>query len=363
MVAVYFRRAYMLWAVFASCAPLAAACSALTSLDGLSGGGGAFERDAATVGGDGAGDSFSDGGPVGDDEGTDAGLGPGADAGHGDASLDASGNSPDVGAPIVCGDGGLVCNGACIDPASDPKNCNGCGNVCSSGLCGTSLAASMTSSPAGWLFNGTAVYNSFAPSAQLTAAGVTDQAGTFVYANAVKVDSMTVQFEFRIGLEGGTRSDGMGFMIEQSGATAVGGIGSSLGMAGLTGFGVELDIYDNAICGDTSGDHVGVDDLAICDQSEGTPTSLSEVDVTSTVDLGDTHWHTAIVAIDAGAVTLTIDGNVALTDVPLTGFQATAPYYIGFAGATGGLVLPDGGGGYRQEVKNVLVTFATARCL
>jgi hypothetical protein len=40
------------------------------------------------------------------------------------------------------------------------------------------------------------------------------------------------------------------------------------------------------------------------------------------------------------------------------------PYYFGFAGGTGGLVPADGGsGGYRQEVKNIVVTFPTPRCL
>ena len=52
-----------------------------------------------------------------------------------------------------------------------------------------------------------------------------------------------------------------------------------------------------------------------------------------------------------------------LSNVPLTGLASGATYYIGFAGGTGGLELPDGGGGYRQEVKGVLVTFVTPRCL
>jgi hypothetical protein len=134
-------------------------------------------------------------------------------------------------------------------------------------------------------------------------------------------------------------------------------------MTGLTGFGVELDIYDNAACGDTSDDHVGIDDLSTCTQVAGMPTSLSEVDVSGSVDLADTHWHSADIAIASGSVTVTIDGKAVVADVPLTGFVTGAPYYVGFAGATGGLVLPDGGGGFRQEVKDVTITFPTPRCL
>ena len=342
-----FQRARLGWAFFASCAPLATACSIFTSLNGLTGGSADAGLDAASAGDDGGVDAFD-----------------GSVVGASDAASDAPGVPSDAVAPISCGDAGIVCDGACIDPTSDPLNCNGCGNVCASGICGATLAASMASLPSGWMFNGSATYNSFAPSAELTLPGVLDQAGTFVYANPVQVDAMDVQFEFRIGLNGGTRSDGMGFMLEQSGPSAVGGTGGSLGMAGLSGFGVELDIFDNDVCGDTSNNHVGVDDLTICNAGAGTPTSLAEVDLaTATLDLGDAHWHAADIAIASGAVTLTIDGTVLLTSVPLTGLNAGAPYYLGFAGATGGLVAGDAGGGYRQEVKDVVIAFPTARCL
>ena len=58
-----------------------------------------------------------------------------------------------------------------------------------------------------------------------------------------------------------------------------------LGMDGLTGFGVELDIHNNGGCGDGSDDHVGVDSLADCSAMSGLPQSLFSTDVTSTLDL------------------------------------------------------------------------------
>jgi hypothetical protein len=48
--------------------------------------------------------------------------------------------------------------------------------------------------------------------------------------------------------------------------------------------------------------------------------------------------------------------------VALSGFVANTPAYFGFGGATGGLVL-NGAGGYRSEVKNVVIVFPTPRCL
>jgi hypothetical protein len=354
------------------------ACSLVTSLDGLSTGTGASTRNEDAAATEDAGSAVSGSG----DDGGSVSV-PGEDAGVADATssaidspvalkdaslpLDASVDAP-LDAPIdttsPCTGGEISCNGSCINPASDPANCNGCGNVCSSGLCGSNLAAPMTSLPSGWTFNGTANYDTSAPSAELTKASVPDSAGTFLYSHPIALDSMTAQFQFRIGLQGGSRCDGMGFVLEQNGPSAVGASGSGLGMAGLEGFGVELDIYNNAVCGDTSGDHVGVDELSVCPADNGTPTSLFESDVSSVVDLGDTHWHTAVVTLVSGAVSLSIDGTSVINNVALSGLELGAPYYLGFAAGTGGLVAPDGGpGGYRHEVKNVTITFPTPRCL
>jgi hypothetical protein len=132
-------------------------------------------------------------------------------------------------------------------------------------------------------------------------------------------------------------------------------------MAGLDGYGVELDIFDNKACGDVSADHVGVDTLSQCTTG---PTSLVSLDVTSIVDLADTHWHTGEVLLANGSVTVSIDGHAIVQPQPLPSFQTGTPYYLGFTGATGGTRTADGGpGGYRQEVKSIAITFPTARCL
>jgi hypothetical protein len=347
---VTFQRRYLGAGVIIGVALALGACGLVAPLDGLTGGASEDAGNDAFAGDDSAGGAV------------DTAVVPMMDATPSDAP-DMLVDGGEAGGPAPCADGGIRCGGGCVDP-TDPSNCNGCGNACTSGICGTTITAALMTAPSLWSFNGSAFFNSFAPSAELTREAVNDQAGTFVYSNPVNVDSVSVAFEFRIGLNGGTRSDGTGFMLEQTGSTAVGQAGGGLGMAGLAGYGVELDIYDNAECGDTSNDHVGADSLTLCDAMEGTPTSLQEQDVSSMLDLADTHWHSALVTIASSLVTVAIDGTTVINHAALAGLQAGAPYYIGFAGGTGGLVTADGGsGGYRQEVRDIVVTFPTPQCL
>jgi hypothetical protein len=342
-------------------AVLAGAGCQIFSLDGLTGGAGTDAGSSAIAPG-----------------ATDAAAAEGDPRGDASIAVDASAAEdawPDVApraeepegsaeaSPPSCGpDGGwIVCDGACVDPTSDPTNCNGCGNLCPTGSCGAVLSESLATEPTAWAFNGSATYNAYAPSAELTPVA-TYQAGTFVYEDPIVVDAFDVTFSFRLGLDGGSRADGIGFMIEQSGPSAVGGVGSGLGMAALTGYGVEFDIFDNEGCGDTNDDHVGVDELGAC-EGGALPSPVIATGPLA-IDLGDVHWHQAYVRLAAGAISATVDGTLVVENAVLPGFEPGQPYYFGFAGATGGLSAPDGGsGGYRQEVKDVVLTFPTPRCL
>jgi hypothetical protein len=263
-----------------------------------------------------------------------------------------------------CGNGKTVCNGnvdgggACVDLASDPANCGACGNVCGTGLCGAMLSASFATQPAGWKFNGFATYDGNTQSGVLTAANVDNQAGTILYGDPIVAGDFDVQFDFRIG--GGTRADGMGFLIESTSPTAVGNSGGGLGMSGLTGFGVEFDVFNNMNCSDQggNGNHSGVDSLTVCDQNVGTPTALAESpDLFGQVgDIADGNFRTAIIHVASGKVTLTINGKVILSNITLPAFNPSQPYFFGFSGGTGGLA-------ERQEIQNVSIAFPTARCL
>jgi|SRR5579859_3199569 len=353
-----------LWLTALAAALTSAGCEVF-SLDGLSGADGGYvvlgDADGGTHGGasssssSGAGSS-SGGHGGGSSSGGSSGASPIGDSGvPGDAASDAPQGSADAGA-----DGGAPPADAGTSQEAGPLG------LCAGGCvpCGATITETLAALPTAWTLNGSAFYNSYAPSAELTPIA-NYQAGTFIYANPVVIDELDAEFDFRLGLQGGTRADGIGFMLEQSGPTAVGGTGGGLGMAGLTGFGVEIDIHDNGVCGDDGNDHVGVDDLTVCNANDGTPTSLyASPDLSAVVDLGDAHWHHASVTLAQGMISVSIDGTQVVAAIPVPGFHAGQPYYLGFAGGTGGLVPSGGGnGGYRQEVRNVVITFPTPRCL
>src|ERR1700733_1885203 len=115
------------------------------------------------------------------------------------------------------------------------------------------------------MFNGNATYDLYAgttPTGFLTS-GAYNKAGTMIYNNPITTDSFTVTFQVQPG------ADGLGFMLETNGPTALGGASGGFGMAGLSGFGVELDLYQNDCGEDPPAIHVGIDDLSqVCGLAE-----------------------------------------------------------------------------------------------
>src|SRR6185295_3305876 len=44
----------------------------------------------------------------------------------------------------TCPPGQIPCGGVCLDPSADPENCGACGNVCSTGICRAGECAAAT---------------------------------------------------------------------------------------------------------------------------------------------------------------------------------------------------------------------------
>lgn len=247
---------------------------------------------------------------------------------------------------------GQAANGCETDTAHDLGNCGACGNVCTGGSCGSAITTQWYFAPSGWNFNGDAHFDVDSQSAVLTDAKWYS-AGTFIRARPIWADVFTVSFDFKMG--GGQAGDGMGFMMQTNGPTAVGKNGSGLGISNLSGWGVELDTHNNHACGDDSDHQIGVDDLSTCGDffNPNNPTSLAAND--SPVGLRNSGWHTAKIDFENGKIFVSIDDRLVINGYALHGY-VPGPYYLGFGAGTGGA-------SDRHEVKNVTVSFPAPRCL
>jgi len=174
----------------------------------------------------------------------------------------------------------------------------------------------------GWSLNGSATLSG--GTVQLTAA-VAGQAGTAIYATPVPTAHLRATFTLAIG--GGTRADGLTFMLldpARNAPSAVGRNGAGLGFAGLTGVAVAFVTY--AQSGVTSNNFAGI--------QTGTAAGATFVTTSTAVPDLRSGTHEVSVAVTGGGLVVTIDGS-ALFTTPLAGIPATS--LVGFSGATGGL--------------------------
>ena len=141
-----------------------------------------------------------------------------------------------------------------------------------------------------------------------------------------------------------TGSDGMGFVLQNQGTTALGGAGGGLGFGNVNGTGispsvdVEIDTHDNTELCDIAADHLGVDENGNlgCAYLAGPVAALPSGNT-----IKDGVEHTFEVIWNASTTTLTVyfDGNQRLTftqNIVSAVFGGNPNVYWGFAGATGG---------------------------
>jgi hypothetical protein len=136
----------------------------------------------------------------------------------------------------------------------------------------------------------------------------------------------------------------------------------------LTGYGVELDIFDSGPCDPGNGNHAAIDLLSPCGTNNGIPSAINtspDLFGLGVGDIGDGAFRTATIQLASGQLSVTItnsSGNpivvTNLQSVALPGFTSGTPYYIGFGGGSGSNTLYA-----RQEIRNVHVTFSSLHCL
>jgi hypothetical protein len=152
------------------------------------------------------------------------------------------------------------------------------------------------------------------------------------YSTPVNVQTFTTDFTFQLTA---ATADGFTFAIQNTGLTALGGAGSSLGYGGIgASVAVKFDLYNGSGEGsDSTGFYVN-----------GASPDLPAVDMTSSgIDLHSGDQMTAHLAYDGATLTLTITDLVSAAsfttskaiNIPATVGANTA--YVGFSAGTGGL--------------------------
>jgi Bacterial lectin len=141
------------------------------------------------------------------------------------------------------------------------------------------------------------------------------------------VPTAHLQATFTMQIGGGTGADGLTFMLldpDRNAASAVGGDGSGLGFAGLTGVAVAFATYPQS----------GIDSANFAGIETGTASGTAFVTSSTALPALRTGTHVVSVTVSGGNLVVTVDGS-AVFDTAVAGIPASA--LVGFSGGTGGL--------------------------
>ena len=192
-----------------------------------------------------------------------------------------------------------------------------------------------------YFLNGTAV-DAGADCYQLTTTQPT-QNGAVWYADQLDLNApFDVRFELNFGTLDGNGADGIMFVLQQVGTSALGASGGGLGFLGFgTSFGVEFDTWQNADFGDPLADHIGL-------VSDGSVVHTAATAYSPTVQMSSTNAnvedgqpHSGRIVWDPATqeVAVYFDCVLRLTAVvDLVGdvFGGNPAVWWGFTGSTGG---------------------------
>ena len=179
----------------------------------------------------------------------------------------------------------------------------------------------------GWDLNGSTLQSGGAT--QLTQASAGFQSGTAFWPTPVTTDNLTATYTTTIGGGGTEGADGMALVLADpsTSPTATGYFGGGLGFSGINAIAVCVDTYLDP--GYPSGNFVGISNGPV---NSSVPDVLNWLSTANVVpSLRSTHTFT--VKVDDGTLTVSMDGNLLLTQAVNLGPKVL----IGFSGGTGSL--------------------------
>lgn len=176
----------------------------------------------------------------------------------------------------------------------------------------------------------------------------TSQAGSVWYSNQVNVaQGFSTSFTFVVVPSSGssTTADGLAFVIQNSGVSALGGAGSDEGYTGIANsLAVEFDTYLSSGFSDPNNNHVGVQSCGVAANSGDHASSCNlGLQPNPPITIADGKGHKVTIgyfpgASGSGLFSVSIDNQLALTSMvdlstllSLNGNDA----WVGFTGGTG----------------------------
>jgi hypothetical protein len=167
---------------------------------------------------------------------------------------------------------------------------------------------------------------------QLSNTSTTFEDSSAFWSQKVNVQAFTNDFTFQITNPG---ADGITFVIQGTAPTALGGVGGSLGYGGMTSsVAVKFDIYDNA------GEGTNSTGLYL----NGASPTVPATNIGGGVNLRSGHVMAAHMTYNGITLTLTVTDTSNPAQTFTTSWPVNIPAtvgsnaYVGFTGATGGLV-------------------------